>query len=861
MRKLKFYPFLLCTLSALVTFANLANASQTLPTIEDTIVLRDWITVGPFSVGSREGWIDHLLDKGGEAKIQPREGMTHPSTMAPEGVVRWKRVQGDEDWVHLDYEGVNWKALQEPWGWSGLTNEGYAYTEYVSPERRRVLILPDRIRHFYLNGRLYYGDGYGHHYFTVPAILEKGVNRILVKVRGYEETKFSFKLLPALAPLMLNTEDITSPTLIRGQPYQGWIGIPLLNTTERRITDARITLENQPYLKTQKVAVPSLPPLSVLKLALPLETSPDWEGQIVEKDTLWVSITVQTDNQPFESSIPVKIVDPGKAYKVTFLSDIDRSVQYFAVLPPKGYDPAKKYSLILTLHGASVEAYGQVGAYAQKDWAFIVAPTNRRRFGFDWQDWGRLNTLQALRIAKQLLPVDEDRIYLTGHSMGGHGTWHVGLHHPDLFAAMAPSAGWTSFQLYVPFFLQRSEIYAPPELIAFRDRVLLEDRPTLFIENALHLPVFVLQGGDDEEVPPTHARWLVGRLKRLGYEVVYREVQGKGHWWTQEGVEGTACVDYPEMMDFFRARVREPFPKKVILSTTNISLNPRSYWVQIDAQDKIYRLSRVVAEVRDAQHVDLSLSNVRALTLFPTSQLGLEKALILNVNGQRLKVKRNGERPINIHKRRGRYHLGKEKVKGLRKTPVLHGPIKQAFFSPFLFVYGTLGDEPETNVNLHRARVMAQKWWWRANGTVQILADTSVTREQIRRYNLILFGGPASNRITRRINPDLPLSIADDHIELGDRKISGEDLAVQFLYPNPLNNRKFVVVLGGDSPEGEKLAMTLGTFYSGAGLPDFLIYDRAVKEKGWGGIIAAGFFDERWKVSEELLYVNPEYGD
>ena len=56
------------------------------------------------------------------------------------------------------------------------------------------------------------------------------------------------------------------------------------------------------------------------------------------------------------------------------------------MLPPKNYDSGKKYALILSLHGAGVEAYRQVDAYTKKDWAFVVAPTNRRPFGFDWQD-------------------------------------------------------------------------------------------------------------------------------------------------------------------------------------------------------------------------------------------------------------------------------------------------------------------------------------------------------------------------------------------------------------------------------------------------------------------------------------------
>ncbi|RKY58045.1 MAG: hypothetical protein DRP94_07390, partial [Candidatus Latescibacterota bacterium] len=42
-----------------------------LPTVEDTITVREWLTVGPFSVGTREGYIDPLADQGGEEAIRP----------------------------------------------------------------------------------------------------------------------------------------------------------------------------------------------------------------------------------------------------------------------------------------------------------------------------------------------------------------------------------------------------------------------------------------------------------------------------------------------------------------------------------------------------------------------------------------------------------------------------------------------------------------------------------------------------------------------------------------------------------------------------------------------------------------------
>src|SRR5207244_9328713 len=69
-------------------------------------------------------------------------------------------------------------------------------------------------------------------------------------------------------------------------------------------------------------------------------------------------------------------------------------------------------------------------------------------YGFDWEDWGRLDAMEVLDLAQKELRTDPQRTYLTGHSMGGHGVWHVGATFPSRFAAIGPSAGWATFWTY-----------------------------------------------------------------------------------------------------------------------------------------------------------------------------------------------------------------------------------------------------------------------------------------------------------------------------------------------------------------------------------------------------------------------------
>ena len=98
-------------------------------------------------------------------------------------------------------------------------------------------------------------------------------------------------------------------------------------------------------------------------------------------------------------------------------------MQYYSVNPST--TQGDNQALFLSVHGASVEARNQARAYVPKDWGHIIAPTNRRPFGFNWEEWGRIDAMEVLAEAEKVFKTDPAHTYLTGHSMGGHGTWFL----------------------------------------------------------------------------------------------------------------------------------------------------------------------------------------------------------------------------------------------------------------------------------------------------------------------------------------------------------------------------------------------------------------------------------------------------
>ncbi len=834
--------------------------------LNDTIIIKEWWYLGPFSIGPREGITGLDFDFSDE-NFQPDTTARYPSFLVSEGFVKWKKIKTDDARVSIEYEDLLWDTIKNYYGVAGLLCAGIVYGEFESSERVRGLVNAREVGSFILNGRTYPGDIYGDGYIQTPVILNKGKNKVILRPSGYGENTFSFKIFTNPEPVII-VKDITLPDFIKGDNYSGYIGIPIMNTTEDIIENIRIEVTGDNILRAEK-RISRLEPFSLIKVPLSLI------GQVANTDSVLIRIFVMYNSIVTCDSCWIKVRNSNEPYVKTFISRIDNSCQYYAVLPPKDYNADSTYALIMSCHGAGVEAINQVKSYSQKDWAYVVAPTNRRRFGFDWQDWGRLDFLEVLEDVQKNFKIDPHRIYLTGHSMGGHGVWHIGLSHPDLFAALAPSAGWTSFPLYIPWFLQRSEIFAEPEQIKYRDMVLREDITPVFLENALNLPIYILHGGADDNVPPIQGRMMAQYLKELGYDFVYNEVGGKGHWWDIDSTPGVDCVDLKEMMDFLKSKKRNPYPQKILFKTTDIAHSDKAYWIRIDELEDIYQDGMVEAmvdtnyEIREFFgknrplffYYKIETRNIKKFSVFMRITGRKPDYLIFEINGNRVgKLRFKGQETVCFHKDGELFKIINLPKRDNKKTRDLHGPIKQAYFSPFILVYGTIGDSVDTENNLHQARLQSYTWWIRANGYTEIIPDTEVTEEHMGKFNLILFGNSQTNAIIKKINNKLPINfkqigLNEDYIAIKKKNLKQKDLCLIEIYPNPLNPEKFVLLYSATTKKAQSYLGLFSPIYSGSGLPDFIIWNRSATRYGWGGIVSAGFFDKHWQIERNLMYL------
>ena len=206
----------------------------------------------------------------------------------------------------------------------------------------------------------------------------------------------------------------------------------------------------------------------------------------------------------------------------------------YLIYLPKDYNARSKarWPLILFLHGAGergtnlsqVALHGPPKLVKQaRDFPFIIVspqcPTNQR--------WDNDVLLGLLDEVTEKYKVDKSRVYLTGLSMGGYGTWSLGLTQPERFAAIAPICGGG-------------------DLIVL---LLADPKKASAIKS---LGVWAFHGGKDPVVPPAESQRMVDALKKFGCKdlelTVYPEAQHDS--WTE-------TYNNPKLYDWFLAHQRK----------------------------------------------------------------------------------------------------------------------------------------------------------------------------------------------------------------------------------------------------------------------------------------------------------------
>lgn len=213
--------------------------------------------------------------------------------------------------------------------------------------------------------------------------------------------------------------------------------------------------------------------------------------------------------------------------KKTFTSG--KATLSYRLLKPAKVEKDETYPLVIFLHGAgergddnTAQLKHGVGSFAsearrKKSPCFLIAPQVPRNRS--WVEGGKTKkgdgkgdasrqasepgklVLELIEQSCKDLPIDKKRIYLTGLSMGGYGTWGLLARKPELFAAGIPICGGGS---------------------------------PASAEKLTKIPIWVFHGDKDTAVPVARSREMIEAIKKAGGSPKYTEYPGVGHdSWTK----------------------------------------------------------------------------------------------------------------------------------------------------------------------------------------------------------------------------------------------------------------------------------------------------------------------------------------
>src|SRR5262249_1595436 len=183
------------------------------------------------------------------------------------------------------------------------------------------------------------------------------------------------------------------------------------------------------------------------------------------------------------------------------------------------------------------------------------------------------------------------------------------------------------------------------------------------------------------------------------------------------------------------------------------------------------------------------------------------------------------------------------------KGPQRYGPFKDAFRNRMVFVYGTKGTAEENAWARAKARYDAEAFWYRGNGSVEVVPDTDFDATAERDRNVILYGKADSNGAWQALLAGSPVQVRRGLVTVGEHAEKGDDLACLFLRPRPDSEAAAVGVGSGTGPAGMRLTDRLPYFGSGVGYPDCVVLSADVLTQGFAGVRGAGFFGVDWGVA------------
>ncbi len=533
-----------------------------------------------------------------------------------------------------------------------------------------------------------------------------------------------------------------------------------------------------------------------------------------------------------------------------YRSKIDDSVQPYSVVIPKGYDFKTPIRLDLWCHGRGAtlselsfiqSAPGQAREFVS-DKAIMLSLYGR--FCCANKLAGEVDCLESLDHAKKNYAIDENRLVMRGFSMGGAAVWHFAVHYPSLWCAAAPGAGFSE----TPDFLKvwQKEKLTPTW---YEQKLWHMYDCTDYALNLYNLPVVAYSGEIDGQKQAADV--MAKAMKAEGLELVHIIGPNTGH-----GYEKGAKAELIEKIDKIGDKGRNPAPEKIKFVTYTLQYG-HCDWITIHGLEKHWERAQVEAEVINKNSLKITTKNVTRLSI------GMRAGSTALVEGGNVQIEIDGQKLDNVKSLDDMAFLALLKKEDSKwtssgylsfsppdaKVHSLQGPIDDAFLSRFIMVRPTgkpLNEQCGKWYDTEMKHAITQ-WRQQFRGEALVKDDVDINEDDMRNSNLILWGDSSSNAIIKKIADKLPINWMDGKVVAGAERFEAGNHVPLMIYPNPLSPRKYIVLNSGFTFREYDY---LNNARQVPKLPDFAVVDITTPPNSrWPGkIVAAGFFDEQWRL-------------
>ncbi len=514
-----------------------------------------------------------------------------------------------------------------------------------------------------------------------------------------------------------------------------------------------------------------------------------------------------------------------------FVSRIDGSVQPYGVVVPPGWQRGGR--LDVWLHGRDErltelrflgERLKSRGEFTPAD-TLVVHPYGRFCNAFKFA--GETDVLEALAHAAAAYGADTNRLAIRGFSMGGAGTWHLAAHHPGLWRAAAPGAGFAETARYTRVLEKEPR---PPE---WERRLWHWYDATDYAANLRQVPLIAYSGERD----PQKQAALVMEEAMAAEGLKLDHLVGPG---VEHRYEPGAKAELARRFDAIMATAA-PSPESLDLTTFTLRhpAGEGPVWLRFEGLERHWERARLRARRLPGGDVSIESANVTAFALLPAPGTGAWRGV--RVDGTRACVEA-GPGPVHFVRGKGGWTIAAA-APASGKHPGLQGPIDDAFMDSFLVVVPTGRSRlPAVDAWVQRGwRQFTNDWRTQFRGEPRVKRDVDVTPADLAAHHLVVWGDPDSNALLARMRGKLPVAWDRKHIRIGSTEIASADHVPSFVAPNPLGPDRYVVVNSGHT-----FATWQGTnARQTPWLPDWAVL--ALPANGDARVERAGFFDERWK--------------